>query len=108
MLKQEMQDEIEQLRAQVAELEAERKAKAKQQAEARSSQATETESATQTSDAPESAGDEAETAAPEETDLHSLFQELIDTVEDEFKETNPLTVLVVFALGVLVGRLLAR
>lgn len=108
MLKQEMQNEIDALRAQVAQLEAEREARAKQQAETRNDQADKTKSATHESDAAEPAGDEAETVALEEADLHNLFQELIDTIEEEFKEANPLTVLVVFAVGVLVGRLLAR
>lgn len=108
MLKQEMQDEIDALRAQVAQLEVEREAREKQQAEAGGGQATETGSETQASDAAEPAGDEAEHAASEETDLTSMFQELVETVDSELKEANPLTVLVVFALGVLVGRLLAK
>lgn len=108
MLKQEMQDEIDALRAQVAQLEAERKAREKQRAEAGSGQAKETEPATQPSDAAAPAGNEAEHTATEETDLTSMFQELVETVDSELKEANPLTVLVVFALGVLVGRLLPR
>lgn len=108
MLKEEMQNEIDALRAHVAQLEAEREAKAKQQAEAGSGQAEKTESATQASDAIESARDEAESTALEETDLNSMFQELVETVDSELKEASPMTVLVVFALGVLVGRLLPR
>jgi hypothetical protein len=108
MLKQEMQDEIEALRAQVAQLEAEREAKANQQSEAGGGQATETKSATQASDAAEPAGGEAEHTVSEETDLTRMFQELVETVDSELKEANPLTVLVVFALGVIVGRLLPR
>ena len=108
MLKQEMQEEIDALRAQVAQLEAERKARENQQAKADNEQATETEPATQPSDAAVPAGDEAGHTATEETDLASMFQELIETVDSELKEANPLTVLVVFALGVLIGRLLPR
>ena len=108
MLKQEMQDEIDALRAQVAQLEAERKAKADQQAEAGSGQATETESATQASDAAEPGVHGAETATPGEADLNAMFQELVETVDTELKEASPMTVLVVFAFGVLVGRLLPR
>lgn len=106
MLKQEMQNEIEQLRAQVATLTAEREARKKEQAQAQS-EASDTESATQES-ADESRAEEAGIAASEETDITSLFQELAETVDSELKDASPVTVLVVFALGVLVGRLLPR
>ena len=107
MANDEMKNEIEELRAQVAELTAERKASEKEQAQA-SSQESEKESVTQGEAPSESGTDEAETAKSEVADLSSQFQELIDTIDQELKEASPVTVLVVFALGVLVGRLLPR
>jgi hypothetical protein len=41
-------------------------------------------------------------------DLQAQVQELIDAFGRELKETNPITLLAVFALGVLTGRLLPR
>ena len=114
MVKDDMQSEIDALRAQVAELKAEREAeakeeaKAKEQGQASSAQAPPDESTTQESEATASTAEEGAEAKPEEADLSSLFQELVDTIEEEFKAANPVTVLVVFALGVLVGRLLPR
>ena len=58
------------------------------------------QSATRESETTEPTEEEGEEAKPEEADLGSLFQELVDTIEEEFKTANPLTVLVVFALGV--------
>ena len=111
MAKDEMKNEIEELRAQVAELTAERKAKEKEQAQASSSKASAKkakESVAQDTATGEPGTDEAETAKSEVADLSSQFQELIDTIDQELKEASPVTVLVVFALGVLVGRLLPR
>lgn len=109
MVKDDMQSEIDALRAQVAELKAEREAKAKEeQAKASSGETSPEESAKEDSGTAEPTAEEAGAAKPEEADLSSLFQELVDTIEEEFKAANPVTVLVVFALGVLVGRLLPR
>ena len=41
-------------------------------------------------------------------DFEKQIQEFIDALEVEIKDTNPMTVLVIFALGVLIGRLLPR
>lgn len=41
-------------------------------------------------------------------DIEKQIQEFIDALEVEIKDTNPMTVLVIFALGVLIGRLLPR
>ena len=106
MANDDMKNEIEELRAQVAELTAERKVKEKQQAS--SSQESEKESVAQGTASSDPGTDEAETAKSEVADLSSQFQELIDTIDQELKEASPVTVLVVFALGVLVGRLLPR
>lgn len=45
---------------------------------------------------------------PETSDLTTQFQELIDSLDKNLQDTNPTTLLAVFALGVLVGRLLPR
>lgn len=92
-----MQSEIEELRAQVDELKAEREAREKEQAEVDSQPA-----GSESTEAAEASG------RPESSDLASQFQELFETIDEELKAANPLTVLVVFALGVLVGRLLPR
>ena len=101
MANDDMKNEIEELRAQVAELTADRKARQKEQAS--SSQESVKESAAQ-----DTATSEPDTDETGEIDLSSQFQELIDTIDQELKEASPVTVLVVFALGVLVGRLLPR
>lgn len=49
-----------------------------------------------------------DTESADESDLASLFQELMDVLDNEIKDSNPTTMLVVFSLGVLVGRLLPR
>ena len=111
MANDEMKNEIEELRAQVAELTAERKAREKEQAKARSSKASAKkakESVEQDTGTSEPGADETEAEKSGEDDLSSQFQELIDTIDQELKEANPVTLLVVFALGVLVGRLLPR
>lgn len=41
-------------------------------------------------------------------DAEAQIQELITALEEEIKDTNPMTMLVVFALGVLIGRLLPK
>jgi hypothetical protein len=51
----------------------------------------------------ETGGEEGGTA-----DLSTQLQEFIDGMGRELKETNPVTLLAVFALGVLMGRLLPR
>jgi len=96
-----MRDEIEELKAQVSELTAERKAEDEKQAQADSSGVPTSESAAEVFES------NALTEA-EGTDLTSQFQELFEIVDEELKAANPVTVLVVFALGVLVGRLLPR
>ena len=107
MTKDDMGKEIEELRAQVSTLTAEREARAKEDAESQN-KARETESATQESEAAGPAVGEAEIAVPEDADLSKMFQELVETVDTELKQASPMTVVVVFALGVLVGRLLPR
>ena len=81
------------------ELKAEREAREREQSQASNSQSPASESAEKVSSTKESA---------EVSDLQSQFQELFETIDEELKAANPLTVLVVFALGVLMGRLLPR
>lgn len=38
-------------------------------------------------------------------DLMAQFKELLDSIDKDIKDTKPTTLLIVFALGVLVGRL---
>jgi len=41
-------------------------------------------------------------------DVSSQLKELVDALEQDLENTNPLTLLIIFALGILVGRLLPR
>ena len=42
------------------------------------------------------------------SEIEAQIQEFIDALEEEIKDTNPMTMLVVFALGILIGRFLPR
>ncbi len=44
----------------------------------------------------------------EAADLSAQLQELVDGMGRELKDTNPITLLAVFAIGIFVGRLLPR
>jgi hypothetical protein len=103
-----LEKEIEELRSQVAELKAERQTTEQENAQESGKQkptGKPTPQAAETNELIEAEGDLAE---PEEADLKRQFQELFDAIDEELKAANPLTVLVVFALGVLMGRLLPR
>jgi uncharacterized coiled-coil DUF342 family protein len=108
MADDDIRKEIEELHRQVAELKAERKAKKKKQAQASNSQPPTIEPKTNDSDTTESIEAEVESAKSEAADFTSQFKELVETIDEELKEASPVTVLVVFALGVLMGRLLPR
>ena len=95
MAKDNNQKEIEQLRKQLEEMKREREA---QQAAAAESEeqpevALESDSASET------------TAADSTEDLIAQFRDLLDSIDKDIKDTKPTTLLIVFALGVLVGRL---
>lgn len=92
MAEESIRKELEALRTQVAELAAMREAEVKLQAQ-NESESTEAES---------------EEAPSESTGLDVQIENLIETLGEDIKETKPATLLVVFALGVLVGRLLPR
>ena len=52
------------------------------------------------------AGETTETISDKDTeDIVEQFKELLKTIDEDIKETKPTTLLIVFALGVLVGRL---
>ena len=51
---------------------------------------------------------EAETEEEVAPDLSTQLQTLLQGLDKEFKESNPMTLLAVFGLGILVGRLLSR
>ena len=103
-----MRDEIEELRAQVAELTAERQAGEQEKAQESGKQKPTGKPTPQAAETNELMEAEGESAEPEEGDLKRQFQELFDAIDEELKAANPVTVLVVFALGVLMGRLLPR
>ena len=44
----------------------------------------------------------------EEKDVEEQIRDFVNALDQEIKSTNPMTVLVVFSLGVLIGRLLPR
>ena len=48
------------------------------------------------------------TESEEGNELLAHFRELLDSLDEELKESNPTTLLAVFTLGILVGRLLPR
>lgn len=105
MANDEMSNELEALRKQVSKLEAERDARKIEDAKAVLNQ----ESAAELGAvSPELSGTNAKSIETEATDFASQCQELIDTIDLELKEASPVTVLVVFALGVVVGRLLPK
>ena len=104
MNKAEINKELEELRAQVAELTRTCGAETPEQ------QTGATDSSAQTTvHAQESTSTDVPKANEEnESDFSSHIQELVDALEQELKETNPMTVLVIFALGILIGRILPR
>lgn len=90
------QQEIELLRKQLEKMKREREA---EQAAA----AKKAEESTETAAAPDSGSD---TAADDSTeDLVAQFKDLLESIDKDIKDTKPSTLLIVFALGVIVGRL---
>lgn len=97
--------ELEELRVQVAELIRAREADTPSEQQTGAGDST-----VQTSvHSPESESTDIFKADEEnEGDLSSQLQEFVTALEEEIKDTNPMTLLVVFALGILIGRLLPR
>ncbi len=109
MSNDQLQSEIEILRAQVAELTAAReneknntRTKAQSQADEGKSEYSETESEQLSASVID------KTSADVEGDLEHQLHELVDTINTELKDASPVTVLVVFTVGLLVGRFLPR
>lgn len=93
--------EIKELRAQLAELKAERTLQKKHSAESSEKTTTKQIAAPDNSlkeNVPEGHCDE----------LGKALEDLAQTVGTELKNTNPITIVATFALGVLVGRLLSK
>ena len=95
MEKDNNQKEIEQLRKQLEEMKRER--------EAQQAAAAESEEQPEVILEPDSASET--TAADSTEDLIAQFRDLLDSIDKDIKDTKPTTLLIVFALGVLVGRL---
>lgn len=96
--------ELEELRAQVARLTRDREDEAPEQqtrAEGASVQAA-------VNTPPNRPNDVSEEDEGNEDELSFQIQELVDALEEEIKDTNPMTMLVVFAFGILIGRFLPR
>jgi ElaB/YqjD/DUF883 family membrane-anchored ribosome-binding protein len=93
-----IKQELDDLRAQFDELKAQRDAAA---AKAKAEEASADQEA---EPIPEQLQDE----IVDEGDLAEQFQELITSLDKELKDTNPTTLIAVFALGVLIGKFLSR
>ncbi len=105
------ESEIEILRAQIAELTAARKnEKNSSEEKTRSQESSVDSSGTEVFSDSTSVitNDISDSEKDDENDLEHQFQELIETIDTELKEASPVTVLAVFAVGILVGRLLPR
>jgi len=100
-----MQNELEELRAQVAELNRARDAESAHRHDPDEREASDQELSNGSAEGEQLPALESEGS---KMDFEQQIQEFIDALEVEIKDTNPMTVLVIFALGVLIGRLLPR
>ncbi|MEN8132491.1 MAG: hypothetical protein ABFS45_20385 [Pseudomonadota bacterium] len=96
MANEDLQKEIELLRKQLEAMKSEREA---QQAAAIP------DTGEQPAIAEESISASGATAADRTEDLIVQFKDLLDSIDKDIKDAKPTTLLIVFALGVLVGRL---
>lgn len=99
MTNEDLQLEIELLQAQLDEIKNKREAEPAEP-EPEIEEPTVESSTTGTSSAESAADDESMTE-----DLLVQFREMLDSIDKDIKDTKPSTLLIVFALGVLVGRL---
>ena len=99
MANEDLQLEIELLQAQLDEIKNKREAEPAEP-EPEIEEPTVESSTTGTSSAEPAADDESITE-----DLLVQFREMLDSIDKDIKDTKPSTLLIVFALGVLVGRL---
>jgi hypothetical protein len=100
MAKQDLNSEIDELRTQLEEMKKEREAAA-------AADEQEDESALPDAGSADEAAteDSAEPDALTEKDMVGQISELLEMIDKDIKDAKPTTLLVVFALGVLVGRL---
>lgn len=102
MASDQIKQELEALRAQLDELRREREHQPMPEAHAEADAGI---------DASGEVGDEIPKEAVEQAigpDLMDQFKGLLDNLDEELKEVNPTTLLAVFALGIVIGRLLPR
>jgi hypothetical protein len=97
----ELQSELKELRAEVAKLQAERDA-------AVQAMATEEPEVTAAADDQHDQPVGRKAGRYTDEDFAAELQDLIEMIDKELKDTNPVTLLVVFALGAFVGRILPR
>ena len=96
--KDEVQEELDRLREEVEMLRAQRDAAEAEPEEAKTSDP-------EFDSEPTSGKNSGEYTA---ADLAKELQDLVEAIDKELKDTNPVTLLVVFALGAFVGRMLPR
>jgi len=99
MASDQIREELDELRAQLEQLRQERESQPEDAGPAGQ------EGETAGEQGPEPAGDQ----EPDlDLGLMNQFRDLLDDLDEELKEVNPTTLLAVFALGIVVGRLLPR
>jgi hypothetical protein len=96
--KDDVQEELDRLREEVEMLRAQRDAAEAEPEESKTSDA-------ESDSEPTSGKKSGEYTA---ADLTMELQDLVEAIDKELKDTNPVTLLVVFALGAFVGRMLPR
>ena len=100
-----IRDELTRLREQVAELQSARTHTSSSQQH----EAPDTNPESQTdAGIEESTQDIVSSKGAEKQDTEEQIRDFVNALDQEIKSTNPMTVLVVFSLGVLIGRLLPR
>jgi len=103
MTGEDMQTELEQLRAEVAALSA---ARASKQADKAPSETVSAESRASEADEVSSIIENAQAAVADDAEIKGQFDQLFEQLEHEIKDLPAVTTLAVFSLGVLFGRLL--
>ena len=104
MKDKELQAEIEQLKIQISELQKSREdVTSRTEVKANNAAVTDNQAEQQLDNNDTMIND-----IVEKEDLVSQVQELINALDEDINNTKPATLLVIFALGVLVGRLLPR
>lgn len=99
MANEDLQLEIELLREQLDEIKHDREAEPEKSTEEIEEQAVE-QPESESTNTDKSSADNLDAE-----DLVSQFKDLLDSIDKDIKDTKPSTLLIVFALGVLVGRL---